>query len=252
MKPSRQAPRSVISRIAALAFAIAVGSVLVANPHRAEAVSSYLSGVDVSSYQKAPVWGDAKNAGVKFVIARATFGNVGADTQYDRNRTQLRNKRIPFTAYHRAAPDSSAGDAVAEADHFVDVARLNGKNLVPALDLESHGDLDLASLQEWVKAWSARVEERLAVKPIIYTSAAFWAESMGDTTWFADNGYRLWVNDHNSADAAVVPANNWSGQGWTVWQLSPSKFPGFKGWVDQDRFNGDSIAPLRIKNNYIS
>ena len=50
---------------------------------------------------------------VGFVIARATFSNAGIDAQYARNRTLLRTRGIPFTAYHHAGPDATTGDAIA-------------------------------------------------------------------------------------------------------------------------------------------
>jgi len=146
-------------------------------------------------------------------------------------------------------PDATVGDAIAEADHFVDVAQLNGRNLLPALDLKTHGDLTAEELQEWVKAWLARVEERLGVKPMIYAPTSLWVDWMGNTTWFADNGYRFWVRDWDSVDAPILPANNWGGHGWTLWQTGTAQVPGIKGWVDQNLFNGPVLAPIRIKNN---
>ena len=240
-----------LSRFRATAFvvAVAIALTLAFGPHPAAAADSFIDGIDVSHWQRAPRWLEVKNAGVGFVIARATYSNTGLDEQYERNRTVLRNKGIPFSAYHHAGPDATIGDAIAEADHFVDVAQLVGRNLLPALDLKTHGDLTSEELQEWVKAWLARVEERLGVKPMIYAPTSLWVDWMGNTTWFADNGYRFWVRDWDSVDAPILPANNWGGHGWTLWQTGTAQVPGIKGWVDQDLFNGLSLAPIRIKNN---
>lgn len=214
----------------------------------AAAAESFLDGVDVSSWQGEPRWQVARDAGIKFVIARATFNNTGEDAEYQRNRTLLRKHRIPFTAYHHAQPDSTVGDAIAEADHFVDNAGLNGKNLLPALDLKTHGDLDPEALQEWVRTWLAHVEERLGVKPMIYAPIPLWVDWMGDTTWFADNGYRLWVRDWGVV-SPNVPANHWGGHGWTLWQYGKAVVAGIRSKVDINHFNGTSLAELRIKNN---
>jgi lysozyme len=213
------------------------------------ASDTFIRGIDVSHWQRAPRWLEVKNAGIRFVIARATYSNDGLDEQYGRNRRLLSNKVIPFTAYHHAGPDATIGDAVAEADHFVDIAQLNGRNLLPALDLKTHGELTSEELQQWVRAWLARVEERIGVKPMIYAPTPLWIEWMGNTTWFADNGYRFWVRDWDSVDAPILPANNWGGLGWTLWQTGTAQVPGIRGWVDQNLFNGAVLAPIRIKNN---
>ena len=207
-----------------------------------------MEGIDVSSWQGKPRWSDVKRAGIRWVIARATFNNSGVDVEYARNRNRLRENGIPFTAYHHAQPDATVGDAMGEADHFVDVAGLNGKNLLPALDLKTSGGLDAATLQEWVRTWLARVEERLGVKPMIYAPTALWTDSMGDTTWFADNGYRFWVRDIG-APSPTLPASDWGGQGWTLWQYAIAPVAGIRGKVDRNYFNGTVLAPLRIKNN---
>jgi GH25 family lysozyme M1 (1,4-beta-N-acetylmuramidase) len=215
----------------------------------AAAGDPFIHGIDVSHYQRAPTWLEAKNAGVGFVIARATFRNDGLDEQYARNLRLLRNKGIPLTAYHHAGPDATVGDAIAEADFFVNVAQLNGRNLLPALDLKTHGDLTAEELQDWVKAWLARVEERLGVKAMIYAPTPLWIDWMGNSTWFADNGHRFWVRDWDSVDAPILPASSWGGQGWTLWQHGKAVVPGIRGTVDQNIFNGPTLAPIRIKNN---
>ena len=207
-----------------------------------------LEGLDVSSWQGKPRWLTVKNAGIRFVIARATVNNTGVDAEYVRNRTTLRQRGIAFSAYHHAQPDPNPGDAVAEADFFVETAGLNGKNLLPALDLKTNGGLDVPTLDEWVRTWLARVEERLGVKPIIYAPTQLWIDSMGDTTWFADNGYRFWVRGINVA-SPTLPANNWGGHGWTFWQYAIAPVPGIRGKVDRNYLNGTVLAPLRIKNN---
>lgn len=240
--------RGLRLRATLLILAVASASTLAAGTQPAAAADAFIEGIDVSTWQRAPRWLEVKTAGVGFVIARATWSNAGIDKQYERNRTQLRNKGIPFTAYHHAGPDATIGDAIAEADHFVDVARLGGRNLLPALDLKTRGELDPAALQEWVRTWLERVEERLGVKPMIYAPTLLWVDWMGNTTWFADNGYRFWVRDWG-VDSPTLPANDWGGQGWTLWQTGKGPVPGIRGNVDQNRFNGPSLAPIRIKNN---
>ena len=233
---------------AALFAVVAIGALLTHCAGPASAGGSYLPGVDVSHLQAKPRWADVKNAGIRFVIAKATNANTGQDPEYIRNRTMCRKRGIAFTAYHHAKPDASPGDAVAEADNFLGFAGLKGSDLLPVLELKTAGTLTVEQAIDWAKAWLAHVEERMGVKPMIYAAAPFWVDHMGDTTWFADNGYRLWVRDWAN-DVPTVPANNWGGNGWTIWQDGKAAVPGIRSKVDTNLYNGTVLAPLRIKNN---
>lgn len=236
-----------------ISVAVALGLMVVAGFSLAPAPASaadYLEGIDVSHWQGEPDWAQVKAAGVRFVIVKATQGTDRVDAQYERNRTELRANGIPFSAYHFAEPDTTPGDAVAEADHFVDTARLDGRNLLPVLDLERHNDLSRRRLTSWTKSWLARVEARLGVKPMIYTDRFFWQERMGNSRWFADNGYRLWIAHWTDGAQPILPAANWGGRGWTLWQYAvQGGLPGISGQVDRDRFRGTNLAPIRIRNN---
>ena len=200
-------------------------------------------------WNRYPDWSQAQAAGVRFVIAKATQGRTWVDPSYARNKAQAEALGIAFTAYHYAVPGWSSRDARVQADHFVATAALGGKNLVPALDLEKTGGLPPTRLQRWVKMFLEEVEARLGVKPLIYTSPSFWHTYMANTTWFADNGYRLWIA-HWGVPQPRVPANGWSQRGWTFWQQSSSgTIDGFSGHVDHDVLFGASIKALRIRNN---
>lgn len=215
--------------------------------------TSTLPGIDVSHHNSdaTPIdWAKVKSDGVRFVFAKATEAATFADGQYVTNKQQVEAAGIAFGAYHFARPDSTRGDAAAEADYFVDNAMLTGRNLLPVLDLEVSGGLGKRKLVRWAKAWLGEVQARLRVKPMIYTTASFWSAHMGDSRWFANNGYRLWVAHWTDADSPKVPATNWGGRGWTLWQYdSCGTTRGISGCVDQDRFNGTRLAPIRIKNN---
>jgi len=129
-------------------------------------------------------------------------------------------------------------------------AQLTGRNLVPVLDLEASGGLGVRKLKRWTKDWLTEVRAKLGVKATIYTTASFWMTNMGDTTWFAANGYRLWIAHWTTATQPTLPASNWGGKGWTFWQYdNHGSVSGISGDVDLDRFNGTGLAPLRIKNN---
>jgi lysozyme len=113
---------------------------------------------------------------------------------------------------------------------------------VPVLDLEVSNGLDPVTLTTWAQTWLTQVTTATGVQPIIYTNWSFWWGSMADTDWFARNGYRVWVASWTTADQPTVPAGDWGGQGWTLWQhTSDGYVPGVSTAVDLDRFNGPAL-----------
>ncbi|MEP7379537.1 MAG: glycoside hydrolase family 25 protein [Chloroflexota bacterium] len=243
---NRAAPRrrAALWMLAVLAGFALAASVPGAQP--AAAADDDLAGIDVSHWQGTIRWAEVVADGVDFAIAKATEGRLYQDDQYARNKEKADGLGLPFTAYHFASPDKTANDAVLEAHNFVDTANLGPGNLRPVLDLEKNGGLGVRKLRNWVKAWLAEVEARVGAKPIIYTSPSFWHDKMGNSRWFANNGYALWVAHWHVAKPRV-PANNWAGHGWTIWQYDNcGSVAGIAGCVDRDRLNGTDIDALRI------
>lgn len=210
---------------------------------------SYLEGLDVSVYQGTIDWAKVKAASKRFAIIRASAGTLTDDTQYEANRAGARANGIPFSAYHFANPDVTpdktvAQDATLEANWFLQNATPASGDMIPALDVEKTNGLSVSQMQTWVSTWLTRVSSALGVKPMIYTSPNFWSTYMGNTTQFADGGYKiLWIAHWTSASQPTVPANNWGGNGWTFWQYTSSgTVSGISGNVDLDRYNGTTLA----------
>ena len=206
------------------------------------ATTGYLEGIDISHWQNTIDWKKVAAAGKRFAIMKATQDTDYKDPRYATNRSGAAAAGIPTTAYHFAEPDASPNDAVLQADHFVNTAKLGAGDLVPALDLEMSGGLGTVALTKWVKTWLDRVKARLDIAPMIYTSPAFWKKYMADTRTIADAGYSvLWIA-HWGVSTPTLPAANWGGRGWTFWQYSNcGTVPGISGCVDLDRFNGTDL-----------
>jgi lysozyme len=239
-------PRRLAVPVLAAVLACVVLSGVPGAGRPVHAADGDLAGIDVSRWQGVIRWADVVTDGVDFAIAKATEGRLSRDGQYARNKERAAAFGLPFTAYHYAHPDKTANDAVLEAHNFVDTADLGPGNLRPVLDLEDAGGMGPRRLKRWVKAWLAAVETRVGAKPIIYTSPSFWHDKMGNSRWFADNGYALWIA-HWHVVAPRVPARNWAGHGWTIWQYDDcGSVAGIEGCVDLDRLNRTDIGALRI------
>jgi lysozyme len=170
------------------------------------------------------------------------------DPTYTTNRAGAMAAGMYVGAYHFAQPNATVGSATAQADHFVDTALPASGDLLPVLDLERSGGLSQAVLTAWVREFLERVYQRIGVRGVIYCSPNFWKTYMGDTGWFASNGYGiLWVAHWTAASAPTVPGGNWGGKSWTFWQYtSDGAVPGISGRVDLDRYNGNDFTRVRI------
>ena len=179
---------------------------------------------------------------------KASEGTGLVDETYATNRAQAKAVGLSVGAYHFGRPDATPGDAIAEADHFLATAQIAAGELRPVLDLEDSGGLSTPDLQAWVQAFLVRIYERAAVPGVIYVSPNFWKSRMGDSTWFAMNGYRtVWVAHWTGGPTAIVPGANWGGQGWTFWQYTSSgTVPGITGRVDLNRYNGLDLTPVLL------
>ena len=210
--------------------------------------SGHTEGIDISHWQGVINWTKVAAAGKRFAFMKASESTNFVDDTYTTNRAQARAAGLYVGAYHFAQPSSGAGDAIAEADHFINTAGPVSGDLLPVLDLERSGSLSQTALTAWVKAFLGRVEERVGVKAIIYVSPNFWRTYMGDTTWFGDNGYDiLWVAHWTTGVAPIVPGGNWGGDGWTFWQYtSDGAVNGISGRVDLNRYRGTNFTPVLI------
>jgi GH25 family lysozyme M1 (1,4-beta-N-acetylmuramidase) len=205
------------------------------------------AGIDVSHYQGSIDWSLVAASGIRFAFAKATEGQGYSDPRYLTNKADASANGVVFGAYHFARPDSSANDAVIEADHYVDTAALEPGDLVPVLDVERTGDLNRRQLVTWMLTWLGRVAERTGVQPMVYTSPNGWTQRTGDTSAIADAGYALLWVAHWNVTSPTVPANDWAGNGWTFWQYGNcGSVPGIDGCVDVDAFGGATFDDVTI------
>jgi len=219
---------------------MAAGYALIAWPAHA---ASQVQGLDVSSVQNARgaiSWSKVKGADQSFVFLKATEGVSYTNPYYASNSSGANSAGLLRGAYHFARPDSSAGDAVAEARYFVSVI---GKSLTgqlpPALDLEDSGGLSSSALITWAKAFLAEVERLTGRVPAIYTGPSFWRSQMANSTSFSR--YPLWIA-HYTTGSPSIPGG-WST--YTFWQHTSSfRVAGVTGDVDHNLFSG-TLAQLR-------
>ena len=211
-------------------------------------------GIDVSRFQGEINWKRVGGTSVEFAWVQASRGDggdcavvpdqCGPDGFYADNYVGATDAGIRVGAYHRtfAGGGGKRGtkrDARREAKVFIDqVGALREGDLLPALDVETpFGGLSEKRLRQWIRVWLERVRRKLGAKPIIYTNHSSW-QATGDTRRFARLGHPLWVAQWE-VRSPLVPADDWAGLGWRVWQFTSSgKVRGIKGRVDRNRLVG--------------
>lgn len=233
------------------ATAIACLTLLAVAASPAFAGKGHVKGIDVSRFQERIAWNKVGKTEIRFAYVQASRGDgkdctvvpeeCGRDRYYPRNYANAKSVGLRVGAYHRAfakggTRSKAKDDARAEANRFIAVVgKVRSNDLRPALDVEAPFlHLDPNRLRLWIRTWMNRVEKKLRVKPIIYTNASSWSAT-GDTTSFASDGYPLWVANFD-VDKPLVPASNWGGKSWTIWQYTSSgRVRGINGNVDRNR-----------------
>jgi lysozyme len=210
-----------------------------------------IKGIDVSRFQGKISWKKVSKTDIRFAYVQASRGSgkdctvvpeeCGRDQYFARNYANANAEGLRVGAYHRAfakggTREKAKEDARAEANRFINVVgSVANDDLRPALDVESpFTRLDESRLRLWIRTWLNRVEKKLNVKPLIYTNSSSWLAT-GNTTSFANQGHPLWVANFD-VPRPSVPAENWAGKGWTIWQYTSSgRVKGVTGNVDRNR-----------------
>jgi len=193
-------------------------------------------GVDVSVYQGTIDWAKVKAAGISFGICRVSDGTNTLDSTFTANWKGMKAQGLVRGVYQFFRPSQ---DPVAQADLLASkVGAIGPGDLPPTCDVEVTDGVAAATIVARVQAWSAEIEKKLDVTPMIYISPGF-SSALGSPTVFWAND--LWVA-HWGVATPSVPA---SWKDWTFWQWTDKgSVNGISGVVDRDRFHG-SVEDLQ-------
>lgn len=144
--------------------------------------SANMNGIDISNHQRGI---DVDRVqGLDFVIIKATEGRTYRNPDMSRTYRDARAEGLKTGLYHYA----SGGNAVAEAEHFVNtVGDRVGENIL-VLDYEGTA---VNNGVGWAMDFMDAVYNMTGVKPVIYMSRS--VISRYDWTPAVNAGYKLWV-----------------------------------------------------------
>ena len=188
-----------------------------------------VAGIDVSYYQHDIAWKRVRRAGIRFAFIRASDGLYVPDPKFARNWRDAKRAGVMRGAYQYFRPEQ---DPIAQADLLIATLANDRGELPPVIDVESTGGKSASELVAGVRAWTARVRDRLGVEPIVYTGPEFWRQRAASADLRTQP---LWLA-HYTRGCPTVPAQ-WSE--WRFWQYTDNgRVPGIEGPVDLDVFAG--------------
>lgn len=218
-------------------------------------------GIDVASIdvnESSINWQAVKNANISFAFIKATEGgdwpsNPPENNWFESNWPKMKQAGLIRGAYHFFGPLTNVE---AQVQNFLKKVKLELSDLPPVLDLEKDdrpqvagqwGQITLNERISRIKQWLQTVEKEIGRRPMIYTNRNFWKEFMSETEEFTD--YSLWFAEYDAIEPKI-PANNWGGKGYTIWQNSEKgAVNGISGDVDRNRFNGSLEQLIAFVNS---
>lgn len=208
----------------------------------------HVYGMDVSHHQTEIDWnnlalycnaeGDAYKGKVKkgkyrqpvfFVYVKATEGADYIDPTYSVRIEEAERHGVVKGAYHFMRLGS---DPKAQVMNFCSTASWVPGDMPPALDIEDEKEMDRwggERVRKWVYTWLEGVEERMNVRPIIYTTEGLRDRFLRQDPRFSK--YQCWIARYNTKG----PKN----EVWRIWQFTETgKISGYNKPVDGNIYKG--------------
>lgn len=199
-------------------------------------------GLDISHYQGTPDFNKMRNAGVSFVIIKASQNNF-IDSLFRENWEGAKEAGLLRGAYHFYDMREGSLDPKAQAGFFCDLLENDPGELLPVLDYENPGregypDYPLHEKGETiVHQFSGRVKKRLKHYPMLYTNLA-GIQSLTPLSAHI-RSLDLWIAWYNTTSHSPLTGTF---SNWRMWQFRTTgngeKFGVQSKGVDLNAFNG--------------
>lgn len=208
-----------------------------------------VDGVDISTFQPEEAnghrlidWPKAIGAGVKFVVARASFISGAAfhtDPAFPDHARAVRAAGPELGAYHFFAPNVPGRD---QARRFVDAVG-TWATLALAADVEASCGMQPEAIADELEAFLEEVDAITSRRTWLYSFPGFVRDSLREQSgrFFSR---LLWLADYGVAEPSV-PRPWWEASIWQA-QGNDGRLDGFPGAVDHNVLgDGVTIEHLR-------
>ena len=186
-------------------------------------------GIDVSYYQDSIQWRRVKQSGVQFAFIRVSDGPTFTDPMFTKNWSGAARAGVMRGAYQYFRP---ASNAIAQADLVIAALAKDRGELPPVIDVETTDGKSATYIAQQIRAWVARIRDKLGVEPIVYSGPEFWRDAVAGADLTTQP---LWIA-HYTTGCPTVPLH-W--KMWTFWQHGDrGKVRGIERPVDLDVFAG--------------
>lgn len=195
-------------------------------------------GVDVSRFQTAIDWRQARAAGVSFAYIKATEGGDLLDPMFRSHWQAAAAAGVARGAYHFyyhcRSPEEQA------RWFFANVPRTRGA-LPPVLDMEWTPTSPTCTvrrpadvIRRDAAVLVAMMTRHYGTRPVLYTTVDFFEHNQ---MWRL-SGVDFWLRS-----VSAHPSDRYPGQQWTFWQYSSTgTVPGMAGEIDLNTFAGTRAA----------
>ncbi|MFR9166215.1 MAG: glycoside hydrolase family 25 protein [Dysgonomonas sp.] len=171
-----------------------------------------VKGVDLSHHNPIIDWATVSDQDISFVYLKATGGVKHLDRNYPYNYKSAKSNNLRTGSYHFYLFGVSGRK---QARHFINTAKVETGDLIPAIDIEHSGDnpyskdstynnLVIAELKNLENA----LYEYYGVRPILYTNRECYKLYVQNN--FSEN--YIWLCDLKNKPSDI---NN-----WIIWQFS--------------------------------
>ncbi len=171
-------------------------------------------GIDISHHQGEinfdQMFASDFSDSIDFFYIKATEGTNHKDRRYDINAEGIAVLAGKYGFYHFYQAKQSA---IEQANHFANTIDPYNYKLKPVLDIESLSGMNEDVLCDSLLVFMNRVEELLAVRPIIYTFHSFYIDHLA--------GHKIenelyWIAKYNGSTHLIHDDN------FIIWQFSES------------------------------
>ncbi len=188
-----------------------------------------ITGIDLSDKNGRVDWDLLDNGEIHFAYLKASEATDIVDSAFEKNRKSAHERGILAGAYHWLHPGLHVGK---QADLFVEVVKNFKGMLPPVVCLETH-KASLEETEKNIRAFLALLEQKIGMKPMLYTSDNYWKSYLPEAVWGCD--YPLWLDKPGT----IWPPQLFPWAGWTLWQYSyKTDLPGVPVNAGLNWFNG--------------